>query len=111
VTYVKGLEQSRIDEALRKEGLSNLSVIQFPSFVPKAAAPKKALTLALAFLAGFGGAVGVILLSEHLDESIRTISGAEQQLRLRVFASLPTSLTTPKLPPPAVSNEYWRAYV
>jgi len=111
VTYAKGLEQSRIDEALKNEGISNLSIIQSPSFVPKPAVPKNGLTLLLAFFAAVGGAVGVVLLSEHLDESIRNVPGAERQLRLKVFASLPRMISSPELPEPAVSNQHWRAYV
>jgi uncharacterized protein involved in exopolysaccharide biosynthesis len=111
VTYVKGLEQSRIDDALKNEGISNLSVIQSPSFVPKPAVPKKGLVLILACIAALGAALGVVLLSDHLDESIRSISGAEQQLQLQVFTSLPYLTAPPNLRQPAASNEYWRAYV
>ena len=111
VTYVKSLEQSRIDDALKNEGISNLSVIQAPSFVPKPAVPKKGLTLILAFIAAVGGAVGLVLLSDHLDESICNVAGAERQLQLKVFASLPRMIPSPKLPEPAVSNGRWRAYV
>ena len=80
-TYAKGLEQARIDDALKNGGLSNLSVVQTPSFVPKPAVPKKGLTLLLAFFAAIGGAIGVVLLSDFLDESIHSAAGAERHLK------------------------------
>ena len=111
VAYAKGLEQARIDDELKNEGISNLSVIQTPSFVPKPAVPKNARTLILAFIAAMGGAVGVVLLSDHLDESIRNTAGAERQLQLKVLASLPCMSPPPSLPETTESTECWRAYV
>jgi uncharacterized protein involved in exopolysaccharide biosynthesis len=88
-TYARGLEQARMDDALKNEGISNLSVIQTPSFVPKPTVPKKGIVLFLAFVAATGGAIGVILLSDHLDETIHSAAGAERQLNRKVFISLP----------------------
>ena len=73
-TYAKGLEQSRIDEALKHDGISNLSVIQSPSFVATPAIPKKGLTLILAFFAAIGGGLGTIFLSDYLDETIHSVA-------------------------------------
>lgn len=111
VTYIKGLEQSRVDEALKNEGLSNLSIIQYPSLVPKPAVPQVGLTLLVAMCAACGGAIGVMLLSEHWDESIHNASAAERQLRLKVLASLPRVKAAPKPPAADASHEHWRAYV
>jgi polysaccharide biosynthesis protein PslE len=94
-TYAKGLEQARIDDALKNEGISNLSVIQSPSFVPKPTIPKKGLSLMLAMMAAVGGAVGVMLLSDFLDESIHSPAIAERQLGHRVLVTLPCLLTQP----------------
>lgn len=88
-TYAKGLEQARIDQELKDGGISNLSVIQAPSFVPKAVSPRKGLTLVLAMFAACGSALGLMMLSEHWDESVRDMAAAEERLQLRVFASLP----------------------
>jgi len=111
-TYAKGLEQARIDDALKNEGICNLSVIQTPSFVPKPTVPKKGLTMILALFAAFGGAVGVVLLSDHLDETIHSAGGAERQLNRKVFVLLPC-LASPsqELSKPAAANGLGRQYV
>jgi uncharacterized protein involved in exopolysaccharide biosynthesis len=111
-TYAKGLEQARIDDALKNEGISNLSVVQTPSFVPKPSVPKTGLTLILAVLAAAGGAIGVMFLSEFLDESIHSTDGAERHLNRRVFVSLPR-LASPlvELSGSATSNDRGRLYV
>jgi uncharacterized protein involved in exopolysaccharide biosynthesis len=88
-SYARSLEQARMDVALKTEGISNLSVIQTPSFVPKPTVPKVGLTLLLALVASAGSAIGVVLLSDHLDETIHSAAGAERQLSRKVFVSLP----------------------
>jgi uncharacterized protein involved in exopolysaccharide biosynthesis len=111
-TYAKGLEQARIDDALKNEGISNLSVVQTPSFVPKPSVPKTGLTLMLALVAATGAAIGVVLLSDVLDESIHSAAGAERHLDRRVFVSLP-HLASPltKVSTSAASNDRGRLYV
>ena len=89
VHYVTGLEQARIDQALKTEGISNINVVQSPTFVPKPSEPKKALTLAIAFVVSLIGACGTVLLSNHFDQSIKTIDEIERTLGLPVLASLP----------------------
>jgi uncharacterized protein involved in exopolysaccharide biosynthesis len=111
-TYAKGLEQARIDDALKNEGISNLSVVQTPSFVPKPCVPKTGLTLMLALLAAAGGAIGVVFLSDFFDESVHSAEGAERRLNRRVFVSLPR-IASPitELSRSAVSNDRGRLYV
>jgi uncharacterized protein involved in exopolysaccharide biosynthesis len=111
-TYAKGVEQARMDDALKIEGISNLSIIQTPSFVPKPAVPKVGLTLILALIASFGSAIGVVLLSDHLDETIHSAAGAERQLSRKVFVSLPC-MASPlnELTSPASTNGGGRVYV
>jgi uncharacterized protein involved in exopolysaccharide biosynthesis len=111
-TYAKGVEQSRIDDALKAEGISNLSVIQTPSFVPKPTMPKTGLTLIAALLAAIGGAFGVVLLSDHLDETIHSAAGAERQLNRKVLAVLPCPTTSRRdISQPIGMNDGGRLYV
>jgi polysaccharide biosynthesis protein PslE len=111
-TYAKGLEQARIDDALKNEGISNLSVVQTPSFVPKPSVPNIGLTLMLAIVAATGGAIGVVLLSDFLDESIHSAAGAERHLNRRVFVALP-HLVSPlsEFSTSAASTDHGRLYV
>jgi len=100
-SYVKGLEQSRIDDALKNEKISNLSVIQSPSFVPKPAVPKNGIVLMLAVLAAGANAVVIMFLSDYFDETLRNASGIERLLNQRVFISLPRIEQAPAKSPAA----------
>ena len=66
-TYSESLEQSRMDLALEEGLISNVSVVQPPTFVPKPVSPKKAITLIVGFMFGCVGAVCFAFLSEYLE--------------------------------------------
>jgi polysaccharide biosynthesis transport protein len=86
---VTGLEQARIDQELKTEGISNINVVQAPTFAPKPSQPKKALTLILGMAASVIGAFGTMLLSHHLDQSLKTSYETELALGIPVLASIP----------------------
>lgn len=89
VHYVTGMEQARIDQALKAEGISNINVIQSPTFVPKPSQPKKLLTLSLGLALALAGAVGTVLLSNQLDQSMKAVDEIERRLEIPVLASIP----------------------
>jgi uncharacterized protein involved in exopolysaccharide biosynthesis len=65
--YLDRREQSRIAQALGRERISNVNVIQPASYVSQPVAPKRSLIFVLAaFVAAVGG-VGVALISEVLE--------------------------------------------
>ena len=68
MTYSQSLEQARIDGALKSEGISNISVVQPASFVPKPHKPRKLLTAAAGLAAATAGALGLMFLSSYLDQ-------------------------------------------
>jgi uncharacterized protein involved in exopolysaccharide biosynthesis len=88
-SYLENREQARIDQALESGRISNVNVAQSPSFVAKPASPKPALTLVLGFIAALSGAIGLALLSEFLDSSLKTPSDVEQALELPVLLTIP----------------------
>jgi uncharacterized protein involved in exopolysaccharide biosynthesis len=94
-TYSESFEQSRIDQALNTEGITNVSEVQPASFEPKPASPKKGYTLAIAWLIGLCGAVGTALLSEQLDQSLHSADDVEEHLRLPLFTSIPEMKAIP----------------
>ena len=67
LTYVENMEQARMDEALRADRISNVSIIQPATLMPKPVRPRTAMTLLLALLAGSLGAIVVAVLSEQAD--------------------------------------------
>jgi capsular polysaccharide biosynthesis protein len=74
---------------LKSEKISNISVIQPASFVPKPVSPKKGLTLLVGFALSICGGFGVIGLSGYLDQSLSKPEDVEEKLRLPVLASIP----------------------
>ena len=59
-------EQTRIEAALLSSKVTNVKIIQDPSFIPKAVSPKKRILAAAGLVAGFAGAFLVAVLSEFL---------------------------------------------
>jgi uncharacterized protein involved in exopolysaccharide biosynthesis len=89
LNYVASLEQSRIDQALKREQISNINIIQPASLVLKPTSPKAGLTLAVALLVALCGGGAVALLSDQLDHSLKTPEEIEQRLGLPVLVSIP----------------------
>jgi uncharacterized protein involved in exopolysaccharide biosynthesis len=94
-TYSESLEQSRVDQALKTEGITNVSIVQSASFEPKPASPRKGRTLAIAWMIGLIGGVGLALLSEHTDQSLHSGDDVERHLRLPLLASIPRLRAVP----------------
>jgi capsular exopolysaccharide synthesis family protein len=88
--YSENLEQARIDQAMENQRISNIGVVQPATLPIKSTGPPKLLNLALGFVVGVFGAIGLALVSEYyLDHSIRTPEEAEQRLQLPMLAAIP----------------------
>lgn len=86
--HVEKLEQARVNEALSRDGISNVKVAQQASTVHKPVSPKKSLLLAGGLMVAFIGAAGSALAAERFDQTLRTTAQVEQQLNLPVLASI-----------------------
>ncbi|HWB14660.1 MAG TPA: GNVR domain-containing protein [Pirellulales bacterium] len=64
--YYESLEQARIDEALRLERISNISIVQPASYELKPARPRRLTILAVGLIIGSCGSVGLALVAENL---------------------------------------------
>ena len=88
-TYAEKKEQARVGLALDEAQVTNLKVVQPASFVAKAVSPKVGLVLFLGlFVSTFGG-LGVALLCEFFDHSLKSQDHVELQLGLPVLQSIP----------------------
>jgi uncharacterized protein involved in exopolysaccharide biosynthesis len=87
--YSENLEQARIDQALKLERISNLSVAQPATFSPKAHWPKKTLLWAAGLLGGFVAGAGLALVLEYFDHTLKTEQDLEQQLELTPLVCVP----------------------
>jgi uncharacterized protein involved in exopolysaccharide biosynthesis len=64
--YYEGLEEARVDEALRFERISNISIVQPASYEVKPAQPRRLLVLAVGLIIGSCGSVALALVAENL---------------------------------------------
>ena len=90
--YATYREQARIDEALESERISNVNMVQPPSFVAKPSSPRIRLTLLLAFCLATFASLLVPFAAEYLDRSLKTPQQAEQELGLPVLFSVPRTM-------------------
>ena len=51
--------------------------------------PRKALNLALGFILGILGGIGMAFFSEYLDHSLKTPQEVEEKVKLQLLASIP----------------------
>jgi uncharacterized protein involved in exopolysaccharide biosynthesis len=87
--YAENREQARIDQALERERITNISVVQPATYEAQPVSPRRLLNLALGVLLAITGSLGLALLAEHLDHSLRTPEDVEANLGLPVLASIP----------------------
>lgn len=94
--YAENLEQAQIDRALEAERISNISIVQPATYDPIAVRPRLLLNCGLGLLFAVLGSVGLALVAERLDRSVKTPGDVERRLGLPVLASVPL-LTTRSL--------------
>ncbi len=96
--YAANLEETRIDQAMETERMSNISVVQPASFEPRAIRPRKALNLALGLLVALGGSLGVALCADYLQRSSPEPDSSEDSPKRPALAESPRrSLDAPVL--------------
>jgi len=87
--YATNREQARIDSALEAGRVSNVNLVQPPTYVAKPSSPLVKLTLAMALVLATIGALLVALVAEYFDRSLRTPEQIEQELGVPVLFSVP----------------------
>lgn len=87
--YAANLEQARIDQVLETQRMSNISVVQPATFEPKPVRPRLLLNLTAGFAVALFSSLGMALVLESLDHSLRTPEDVERRLELPALASIP----------------------
>jgi uncharacterized protein involved in exopolysaccharide biosynthesis len=87
--YHEKLEEARVDHALEIGKISNISVVQPPTYPAKPIWPIKSLILGLGFLLGIMGGVGLAFFFEFVDHSFKKPEDVERRLKLPTLAAIP----------------------
>ncbi len=110
-SYSDHLEQARIGDAIEVNRISNVNVVQPPSYVERPVSPKPPLVLGVALILALSGSVGLAFVLEYLDNSLKTPDDLEEQLGVPVLASIPRArgaklcgTTSPPGAPPSIAR-------
>ncbi len=86
--YTNNLEQSRVDEALEKGNISSVSIAQSATLAEKPISPSKLLVLLGGAFMALASVVGSIVVSEKLNDRIRSERDLTRSVGLPVLAIL-----------------------
>ncbi len=89
--YTNSLEQARIDKALEDGKISSVSVVQKATIAEKPVSPSKLIVSLAGFFMSLASVVGLVFLSEKMNDRIRTESDLSSLLGLPVLATIPDS--------------------
>ena len=87
--YAEALEQSRMDQALDNEQITNVNVAQQATLAEKPVSPSKLIVGALSLLLATTGTTALVLGCEKFDSRLRSQNQVEQLLELPVLAAIP----------------------
>jgi uncharacterized protein involved in exopolysaccharide biosynthesis len=91
--YLTKFEDSRVSDAMDRERITNVSVIEPATRPITPVSPKIPLILGLAVVFGGAGAIGLALVSEYLDETLEKSEDVEKLLHVPVLVSIPEQKT------------------
>jgi polysaccharide biosynthesis protein PslE len=89
--YTNSFEQSRIDRKLEEGKISSVSVAQSATLAEKPVSPSKLLVLLGGAFMSLASVVGLVFLSEKMNDRIRSESDLATLLGLPVLATIPDS--------------------
>ena len=89
--YSDSLEQTRIDEALQRDNLSSINVIQPPSFNDDPIDLSNTIVAIAGFLGALFGAIGIAFVCRYLRNDLSTSEDIERELGIPVLGSIPTA--------------------
>lgn len=87
--YAESLEEARIDQRMAHARISNVSIPQPATLAEKPVSPSKLLVGLATIVLAVGGTASLILVSEQLNDKLRSGEEVERLLDLPVFAAIP----------------------
>lgn len=86
--YREGLQRARISEALDRDLVSNVSVVQPATYSPVPVKPRKLRNVALGIFLGLCGGIFLAFALEYIDDTLHTAEDLEKKLGIPVLTAL-----------------------
>jgi uncharacterized protein involved in exopolysaccharide biosynthesis len=87
--YNSGLEETNIDKIVQQQNISNIKIIQPPTYPREPISSKKYRNLALGIFLGFFGGLGIAIISEYFDHSTKRPEDVVKYFKLKTLVSIP----------------------
>lgn len=89
--YSDNLEESRIDQIVQQEKLSNIRILQEATLPTMPIAQRKYRNLAMGMFLGLFGGMGMAFILDYMDNTVKTPEDIEKRLKLQTLTSIPFS--------------------
>lgn len=97
--YAASLQQAGIDQSLKMEKISNISVTQRPTLPLSPVKTKKMIVLLAGFCCGIGGGLALAFFLESFDHTLKTPDDLKKRLQMHYLVSVPNFQDTTGLIP------------
>jgi uncharacterized protein involved in exopolysaccharide biosynthesis/Mrp family chromosome partitioning ATPase len=87
--YLDNLEQARIAQTLESQRISNISLMQSPTFIAKPVSQERKKTIGLTLFMGLVMGIGLAFLIEYFNHTIKKVEDVERLLKTKNVVSLP----------------------
>ena len=87
--YAAVAEDARFDQALQRQRMTNISIVQSPSYEIKHIKPRRLLNLLLGLAAAVFGGIALAVLAEYGDRTFVTPEDIEKRIHIPSLATLP----------------------
>lgn len=103
--YKKSLEEARIDEALKTQRISGISIVQEPSLPVRHVKPRMLRNLAAGFALALVGSLALAFVLEYLDHTVNRPEDIEYSVMLPVLMDVPARFFRPEREARAVRQD------
>ena len=86
--YLASLEQARIAQTLESQEISNVSVMQKPTYIIEPISQERKKVLILGIFLGIVGGIGLAFFLEYISHKVRTVEDVEKRLSLHSIAAI-----------------------
>ena len=87
--YQESLEQARIAQTLENQRISNIGILQKPTFIIQPINREKRKTFALGLFLALAGSIGMAFLVEYLNHKIKSVEEIKKELAINNVVAIP----------------------